>query len=102
MKSENLIRREDALDAIDEIESEVADGDGFQCEKWRQYFCELPSADVPDRKVGKWIETKQWGGRNYYCSNCKYEFTVDTAMLKPMWNFCPECGSYNKGENDET
>lgn len=43
----DLIEREIILDALDEIESEVADGDGFQYEKWRQYFCELPSA--PDR-----------------------------------------------------
>ena len=43
----DLIEKEIILDALDEIESEVADGDGFQYEKWRQYFCELPSA--PDR-----------------------------------------------------
>ena len=40
----DLIEREIILDALDEIESEVADGDGFQYEKWRRYFCELPSA----------------------------------------------------------
>ena len=44
----DLIEREIILDALDEIESEVADGDGFQYEKWRRYFCELPSAQ-PDR-----------------------------------------------------
>ena len=44
----DLIEREIILDAFDEIESEVADGDGFQYEKWRQYFCELPSV-TPDR-----------------------------------------------------
>lgn len=44
--SEDLISRQAVLEAIDEIESEVADGDGFQYEKWKQYFCELPSADI--------------------------------------------------------
>lgn len=44
-----LISRQSAIDAIDEIDSEVADGYGFQYEKWRQYFCDLPSAEP------KWI-----------------------------------------------
>ena len=47
----DLIEREIILDAIDEIESEVADGDGFQYEKWRRYFCELPSAQPEPLKV---------------------------------------------------
>lgn len=38
------IDRQAAIDAIDEIESEVADGYGYQYEKWRKYFRELPSA----------------------------------------------------------
>lgn len=42
-----MVSRQEAIDALDEIESEVADGDGFQYEKWRRYFCELSSA--PDR-----------------------------------------------------
>ena len=44
--SDSSISRQAALDAIDEIESEVADGDGFQYEKWRQFFCDLPSVDI--------------------------------------------------------
>lgn len=40
----DLISRQDTIDAIDEIETEVADGLGFQYEKWREYFSELPSA----------------------------------------------------------
>lgn len=41
---DDLISRQAAIDAIDDIESEVADGDGFQYAKWREYFCDLPSA----------------------------------------------------------
>lgn len=41
---EDLIKRQAVLDALDDIESEVADGDGFQYAKWRQYFCDLPPA----------------------------------------------------------
>jgi len=41
---DDLISRQAAIDALDEIESEVADGYGYQYPKWRKYFCELPSA----------------------------------------------------------
>lgn len=40
----DTIYRQAAIDALDEIESEVADGYGYQYEKWRKYFCGLPSA----------------------------------------------------------
>jgi len=41
---DDTISRQAAIDALDEIESEVADGYGYQYPKWRKYFCELPSA----------------------------------------------------------
>lgn len=56
---EDCISRQVVIEAINDIESEVADGFGFQYEKWREYFCELPAvqpdhvADV-SKKVG-WI-----------------------------------------------
>ena len=40
----DTISRAKAIKAIDEIESEIADGLGFEYEKWRQYFCDLPPA----------------------------------------------------------
>ena len=43
----DLIGRRQALDALDEIEAEVADGYGYQYAKWREYFVEMPSAQ-PD------------------------------------------------------
>ena len=43
-KIKDMIYRQDVIDALDEIESEVADGDGFQYEKWRKHFCEMTSA----------------------------------------------------------
>ena len=52
---DDLISRQAAIKAIDEIESEVVDGDGFQYEKWRKYFSDLPSAQ-------QWIP----------CDACKY------------------------------
>ena len=44
---EDCISRRVVIEAIDDIESEVADGFGFQYEKWRKYFCELPAVQ-PD------------------------------------------------------
>ena len=40
----DLISRQAAIDALDEIEAEVADGYGYQYAKWREYFAEMPSA----------------------------------------------------------
>ena len=40
----DTISRQDAIDALDEIEAEVADGYGYQYAKWREYFVEMPSA----------------------------------------------------------
>ena len=44
---EDCISRRVVIEAIDDIESEVADGFGFQYEKWRKYFCELPEPYCP-------------------------------------------------------
>ncbi len=39
-----LINRQAVLKALDEIAWEIKDGNGFQYEKWEEYFTELPSA----------------------------------------------------------
>lgn len=41
----DLISRQAAIEAIDDISREVDDGYGFDYAKWREYFCELPSAE---------------------------------------------------------
>ena len=51
-------------------------------------------------KRGRWISADAiFGGVPFYCSECG-ENTRDTVMGKPRWNFCPNCGSYNGGENE--
>lgn len=60
----------------------------------------LPAAE----RVGKWMRTDSTSGweKNYYCSECRCEFFVETCMLRPMWNYCPNCGArMEKGEEDE-
>lgn len=54
-------------------------------------FQELPTADVPDRKVGKWIDE----GTNYSCSECHRGCWVNS-------DYCPWCGArMSEGEEDE-
>lgn len=82
--SEDLISRQAAIVAVlyakDDLDAE-------------RLIKGLPSA----QRKGKWIATQEWGGRNYSCSCCKFSFMVDTCMLEPMWNFCPNCGAIMEG-----
>ena len=50
----------------------------------------LPSAQ-PKKKKGKWIPYSPEGLR-YKCSECE-------SRYETPWHFCPNCGSYNGGEN---
>ena len=93
----DCISRQTVLNAIDEISREVDDGDGFDYEKWREYFCELPSAEP---KRGKWIKSGRWG-RVYKCNQCGNFLDFDGVNAgRGSTNFCPNCGSYNGGENE--
>ena len=80
----DCISRQTAIDAIDEIESEIAEGCGVEYEKWRKYFCDLPSAQ-PD--LGKY---------EYH-----YDHT-DCIWYRPeARNRCPvTCAQYRDGWND--
>lgn len=69
MKNDN-INREIVLDMLDEIETEVAEGLGFQYAKWREYISQLKPTN---EKTGEWVfslgtrerETPMW-----VCSEC--------------------------------
>ena len=80
----DCISRQAAIDAIDEIESEIADGFGFEYEKWRKYFCDLPPAqpETAKRIVGKSRDGMTlW----YQCDMCN-------EPVDAQDNFCRECG----------
>ena len=66
---QDTVSRAAAVDALDEIESEIANGYGYRYPKWRKYFCELPSAQ-PD--------TDEW------CHDCK-EYDKEHHCC-PRWN----------------
>jgi len=41
----DAINRQTAIDALDDIATEISEGLGYQYEKWRKYFAELPAAE---------------------------------------------------------
>ena len=94
----DTISRQAAIDAIDEIEAEVAEGFGFEYEKWRKYFCDLPPAQ-PERIKGHWIEHDD-GLVACECSVCheKYNLYEEDVFER---NYCPNCGAEMRGEQDE-
>ena len=62
---------------------------------------ELPSVQ-PERKKGKWIEGRD--KRFVKCSKCGMETTKNSLKGIALFgknepNFCPNCGSYNGGNN---
>ncbi len=58
---------------------------------------ELPSVDVPDRKVGEWIKNESRYG--WHCSACEeddlYAFVrnSDTGENELQDRYCPNCGA---------
>ena len=63
---QDTVSRAAAIDALDEIESEIANGYGYQYPKWRKYFCELPSAQpevirCKDCKHYKFADNRAFG-----------------------------------------
>ena len=90
---DDLISRQAAIDALDEIEAEVADGYGYQYAKWREYFVEMPSAQ-PEPKMGKWERHYCEDGNpdGWQCDKCKEWYYFGQTLP----NFCPNCGAKMK------
>lgn len=104
---EDCISRRVAIDAIDDIESEVTDGFGFQYEKWRKYFCELPAVQ-PDHNadVSKKVDVDDCISRRAVKEKLKQNLTymrafgVDRCLelideipaveTEPKWISCKE------------
>lgn len=64
----------------------------------------LTESAQPERKVGEWIGTEFDGYADgspvYYewkCSACGCIVEDE----EPTWNYCPSCGAYMRGEQDE-
>lgn len=78
--------------AIDEIARWIGYLDDDMISRIQLGLKRLPSAQ-PKQKKGKWVPYLPEGLR-YKCSECGSRY--DTP-----WHFCPECGSYNRGENHD-
>lgn len=94
----DVISRQDAINAIKSqtIHSEEEPGEIGKAYYEGLHIAidiigSLPSA----QKTGRWINKPNIYGVAY-CTECDYELhTNDT-------NFCPNCGAYMKGEENET
>ena len=77
----DLISRQAAIDAIDEISREVDDGYGFDYAKWRQYFCELPSEHGTNlAEVGTDMISRQ--------AACEYCHEDSDGYVRPLEKNC--------------
>lgn len=60
---------------------------------------ELPTIDVPERKVGKWVvhhEVKNiYGGTFIECSECREKYVVQHIEDE---KFCRNCGARMRGD----
>ena len=107
--SEDLIKREDAIEAIHNYWKKRLDtlptADIQQTDKILEHnktLCNfinaIPSADRPQ---GEWINKHEWANGIYEreCSICgaMKPILMHTAKV----NFCPNCGADMRGEDDE-
>ena len=87
--SGDVISRQTILDALDEIESEVADGEGFLYEKWREYFCDLPPAQPEPIRINlnELIKVKltHWGKEIYYHQYDRTNQIAGREICKPRF-----------------
>lgn len=88
----------------DEVYKDILEVDAIlKCNKdIRIALINLPSAE-PERKKGKWIGKEQFANSpefySWQCSVCGC--VLEDPTLDKPYPFCPNCGSYNGGEEDE-
>lgn len=83
------IKREDALKAMEWKWAGKAAFDAVKA---------IPSADVVERKKGKWVKGVSENGATtaLFCSVCHYE-----NKHWYEWNFCPNCGADMRERKDK-
>ena len=105
--SKDTIYREDAIkllvDRACEKPDHGASAEYLMVDEIEYYLKNLPSADRPQ---GEWIKHDE---ERDYCSRCKHIFKTRTITQQDKWtqyiddlgyNFCPNCGSRNRKENE--
>ena len=96
---DDLISREQAIVALRDYLV------GKRCPDDGTLTCRLIENEVINKlptiqpKRGRWIKNETtWTG--YKCSVCGDVPYMHTCMGKPMYSYCPYCGSYNGGKNE--
>ena len=69
---------------------------------WTDQYSKCPLAEEPECKKGKWIRNFDGNEWHWFCSNCKEEWYEEDLWMggNDFPNFCPNCGSYNGGEQN--
>jgi len=108
-KMDDLIRRKDAIDAVEHITSSMSvcvNSDECHGMKrmQRQAVIELtnvPSAQ-PQQKTGKWLDNPITAhSLAKHCSRCGYVCLGYDSITGARFQYCPSCGALMGGKNDE-
>lgn len=95
---DDLIRRQDAIDAFWKLEVEIRPSAIYAIDEMLK---QLPSANVRESRKGNWgisyIPSKDEIEMEY-CSECGWGKMIEE---KREYNFCPNCGEDMRGEQDE-
>ena len=89
----DLIERDAAIKAIEDMLDGLADSETVPESLWKYVLLnEVPSAEVPEQKTGKWIEWQAPNGIDcgIECSECGYK---PNAYLGYGPAYCPTCGA---------
>lgn len=62
---------------------------------------ELAAADVRENVRGEWKHDKDDSLISGYCSNCGWESIIMETDVADM-DYCPNCGAYMRGDQNET
>lgn len=60
-------------------------------------FGDIPAADVAPVVHGRWEKH----GSKWQCTNCKVLMSIDGTPQENLLYYCPNCGAYMTGENNE-
>ena len=88
------IKREDAIEAF-----YTATGDGDKADWAVGVIKSIPSADVVERKHGKWVDPADL--ICYKCTACGNYANQGYHLDEPIfWDYCPNCGADMRGRKD--
>ena len=106
----DLIRREDAIDAIECVtwyhqnsnKDMVSGANSDEHQAWykaEDIYDALEAIPSADRPQGEWIEQEDC----WQCSECGDEFVleVDVKPIDARMHYCPNCGARMKGAEDD-